>query len=72
MPWQRYTDETALERMAEDCCPECGYIVESHDGGGGPYGCSLTDNGVAGRIYQYKQDQEATVKAPESDGEPRT
>ena len=54
---QRYTNKTALERMAKGLCPECGFPVARHDGWGGPQGCSLTDNGVAQRIYQYQQDQ---------------
>jgi hypothetical protein len=53
---QRYTDFLALKRMSEGKCPECGNDVDAHDGRGGP-GCSLTDNGVAQRIYQYNQDQ---------------
>lgn len=52
---QRYTDPVALERMSKQLCPECGYTVSAHTGWGGP-GCSLTDNGVASRIYQYEQD----------------
>lgn len=54
---QRYTSKTALDRMAKGLCPECGGRVSEHTGSGGP-GCSLTDNGVASRIYQYEKDQE--------------
>lgn len=53
---QRYTDPKAELRMAAGLCPECGTMESEHDGWGGPHGCFLTDVGVAGRIYQYKQD----------------
>ncbi len=32
-------------------CPECGEPQHRHDGGGGPGWCSLTDGGVADRVY---------------------
>lgn len=54
-PAQRYTHPVACERMSNDQCPECGTGVEEHSGWGGP-GCTLTDNGVAERIHQYRQD----------------
>lgn len=53
---QRYTQPLALERLAAKSCPECGYRIYEHDGWGGPNGCSLTDNGVAQRIYDYEQE----------------
>lgn len=56
MTHQRYTDETALARMAEGRCPECGGEPDAHTGWGLGR-CSLTDNGVAGRIHQYQEDQ---------------
>ena len=59
MSWQRYTDPVAVKRLDVGMCPECGYPVASHDGSGGPEGCTLTDNGVAGRIWQYEQDAKA-------------
>jgi len=55
MSHQRYTNPRSLEWMAQGLCPECGHEVESHGGLGGP-GCTLTDNGVAGRIHQFKID----------------
>jgi hypothetical protein len=58
--WQRYTDDpVALERLSAGQCPECGRPVDEHGGAGGPYGCTLTDTGVAGRIYQYNLDKGA-------------
>jgi hypothetical protein len=59
---QRYTQPLALTRMADGRCPECGTYPENHDGWGGPRGCSLTDNGVAQRIHQYREDLEAPWK----------
>lgn len=59
--WQRYTDPAALLRMADGRCPECAGTVDSHTGWSGPRGCGLTDNGVAGRIYQYQQDLQEQV-----------
>jgi hypothetical protein len=53
---QHYTDPLAVARMARGRCPECGWVREAHTGWGGPYGCSLTDNGVAQRIHQYLDD----------------
>lgn len=55
---QRYTDPTALARMAKGNCPECGSRPDEHSGWGGPI-CSLTDNGVATRIAQFEMDREA-------------
>ena len=54
MSAQRYTHPTTLARLAEGRCPECGHRVDRHDGCGGPNGCTLTDNGVARRINQYR------------------
>jgi len=59
---QRYVNDVAINRMHKGLCPECGGKVEDHTGWGGP-GCSLTDNGVAGRIYQYEQDLKAAREA---------
>lgn len=56
---QRYTNPTARDRMAQGLCPECGGEPDSH-GGWGAWNCSLTDNGVAGRIYQYQKDLKDT------------
>ena len=53
---QRYTDEKALSRMAQGRCPECGGWPIDHTGWGTAR-CSLTDNGVAGRLWQYQKDQ---------------
>lgn len=60
MTAQRYTNPVALERMKAGKCPECGEPVDAHGGLGGAR-CSLTDNGVAQRIYQYEQDQQASA-----------
>lgn len=45
--WQRYTDPLAHE---------CSKAAEDHTGMGLGR-CSLTDTGVAGRIWQYRQDR---------------
>lgn len=55
---QTYAHSLALARMEGGCCPECGYRTDRHDGWGGPNGCSLTDNGVAARLHQYRTDQQ--------------
>lgn len=55
-----YENPVALERMAKGLCPECGHKTSDHDGWGGP-GCSLTDNGVALRIYAYEVAQRAAA-----------
>lgn len=60
MTWQRYTSDVAKERMANDKCPECGRDKDEH-GGWGLRWCSLTDTGVAGRIYQFRMDQIGVV-----------
>ena len=52
---QLYTSKTALKRLRANKCPECGFPTGRHDGGGGPNGCMLTDNGVAQRIYAQQQ-----------------
>lgn len=57
---QRYIDVTARLRMANNQCPECGTAVEEHSGWGGP-GCTLTDNGVAQRINQFRKDRAASM-----------
>jgi len=57
---QRYTSKTALERMEKGLCPECGRTEADHAGWGSA-GCSLTDNGVADRIAQYRRDKEGKL-----------
>ena len=52
---QRYTDPTALHRLSLGLCPECGHGTDEHGGSGGP-GCTLTDSGLAERLYQYRAD----------------
>ena len=49
---------TAMRRLAEGKCPECGHNTDEHTGWGGPNGCTLTDNGVAQRIHAYRQSKE--------------
>lgn len=57
---QTYTGLTALTRMRDNRCPECGNAPWLHGGWGGPEGCTLTDNGVADRIgHQWDLDKEA-------------
>lgn len=58
MSAQTYTDKAARSRMQAGRCPECGYGPTSHDGGGGPGWCTLTDNGVAARIDQYRREEQ--------------
>jgi hypothetical protein len=56
---QTYTDQTAIDRMRRNLCPECGHPVEDHGGWGGldDCVCGLTDNGVAQRIArQFEMD----------------
>ena len=56
MTAQRYTSPTALERMGQGRCPECGHPREHHGGWGGNQSfCSLRDDGVAARIDQYRR-----------------
>lgn len=55
---QRYSDPLALARMDDGRCPECGGAPREHDGAGGNWGCTLTDNGVAQRIAQFQKDEE--------------
>jgi hypothetical protein len=57
---QRYTDITAVRRMKEGRCPECGQEVGVHTGWGA-IGCSLSDNGVAQRIWEFQQPPEHIV-----------
>jgi hypothetical protein len=57
---QRYTSPTAISRMRSNTCPECGASEFRHGGWGGP-GCSLTDYGVAERVFAQRQDDGATV-----------
>lgn len=57
---QHYDDPLARERMSRGCCPECGGEVVDHGGLGGA-GCSLTDNGVASRIMQYRHEERAAT-----------
>jgi hypothetical protein len=60
---QRYTHPTALARMAEGNCPECGQPVGVHRANslfwlpGIP--CSLTVAGVQDRIEQFEADIDA-------------
>lgn len=54
---QRYTHPVAVGWMETGGCPECGGKPEEHTGGGGPWGCTLTDNGAAQRIAAYQADQ---------------
>ena len=56
MSAQHYSSPKALGRMAQGNCPECGYPPDRHDGWGGPMGCTLTDNGAAARIEQFRAD----------------
>lgn len=58
---QMYTDPRALLRLDRGQCPECGYPAESHGGWGGPWGCSLTDNGVAQRVYDHWCEAESSM-----------
>jgi hypothetical protein len=51
---QTYKSPVAIERMRNGTCPECGRPADEHSGWGLP-GCSLTDNGVAQRIYAQEQ-----------------
>lgn len=63
---QRYTDPTALERMADNLCPECGMPGSSHSTSSlfwERYGCSLRPDGVADRIAQYEEDQREECRA---------
>ena len=57
MSAQRYADPVARQRMAAGNCPECGNPADAHDSWGGP-GCSLTGNGAAERIAQYRADED--------------
>jgi hypothetical protein len=59
MSAQSYDGATPLARMSDGRCPECGGYPQEHDGWGGPNGCTLTDNGVAQRIAQYRKAQDA-------------
>lgn len=56
---QHYTERGARARMQAGLCPECGRRPNLHDGGGGPHGCTLTDNGVTERIDLYWREEEA-------------
>lgn len=49
--WQTYDEPLAIARMRNRRCPECGRTTNDH-GGLGWSGCSLSDTGVAGRIYE--------------------
>lgn len=55
MSAQRYTNPVALERMANNTCPECGSPADDHTSWGSAR-CSLTDTGVDNRIEQYRND----------------
>lgn len=50
-----YSSPLALERLEKGVCPECGGAERDHTGWGGPKGCTLTDYGVALRVYEYRQ-----------------
>lgn len=56
---QRYTDPHALARMAEGRCPECNAVPDVHLGGFPGARCSLREDGVLGRIAQYRADVKA-------------
>ncbi len=51
---QRYSDITALRRMKDGLCPECGQEPKVH-AGWGAIGCSLGVRAVLDRIYESKQ-----------------
>lgn len=52
---QRYTDPVALDRMADNMCPECNKPAAFHNGA---TDCSLREDGVLDRIRQYHADLE--------------
>lgn len=71
---QRYSHPTALERMAEGNCPECGLTPQSHLSDSRfwvPRLCDLTDYGVTNRIAQYLQDLDPSDKESCHDPEQR-
>lgn len=57
---QRYKSETALTRMAEGNCPECGQPPQQHLTSPDfwlPRHCDLTQAGVTDRITAFLEDQ---------------
>ncbi len=54
---QRYSDITALRRMKDGLCPECGQQPGVH-AGWKAIGCSLGARAVLERIYESKQPAE--------------
>ena len=59
MSAQRYTHPTALQRMADQHCPECGLGLDTHSDDTRfwiPRHCDLTRVGVEQRIAQYEAD----------------
>lgn len=58
---QRYTDPTALERLAAGLCPECGGKADQHapfrEFWLRPPGCDLRPDGVLDRIAQWNADR---------------
>jgi hypothetical protein len=66
MSAQRYSDQLALDRMAEGLCPECGKIDYEHLDDNRywiPRRCSLLPRGVTDRIEQFNSDRESADAA---------
>jgi rubredoxin len=57
---QRYSDITALRRMKDGLCPECGQQPKVH-AGWAAIGCSLGVRAVLERIHESKQPAEHIV-----------
>jgi hypothetical protein len=53
--YQRYAEPVAHARMDGGGCPECGAQPDAH--GWGANNCSLREDGVVGRIAQYRSDR---------------
>ena len=65
---QRYADPVARERMAGDCCPECGEAASAHLNDPRfwlPRNCGLLPVGVRDRIAQYQADSNLPVPGTE-------
>jgi hypothetical protein len=63
---QRYRHTTALARMAEGRCPECGEVPAAHSNSPEfwlPRRCDLTFDGVGDRIAQHQSDIASGVQA---------